>query len=93
MIASNYGQSHYPAWYHNLRANPAATVVVGSTATPVLAREAEGSERDQLWGGVLRIFPGYAAYERRAAPRRIPVIVLPPNPTPTSTQGRGEVSR
>ncbi len=48
-------------------------------ATPVLAHEAEGAERDRLWRGVLQIFPGYAVYERRAAPRRIPVLVLTPS--------------
>src|SRR5690242_5297962 len=24
VIASNFGQAHHPAWYHNLRANPEA---------------------------------------------------------------------
>lgn len=26
VIASNFGQRHNPAWYHNLRAHPQATV-------------------------------------------------------------------
>jgi deazaflavin-dependent oxidoreductase (nitroreductase family) len=78
VVASSYGQDHHPAWYHNLRANPHAMVVVDGAATPVLAHEAEGGERDRLWRNALRIYPGYATYERRAAPRRIPVLVLTP---------------
>jgi len=79
VIAANYGQDHHPAWYHNLRTNPHAMIVFDGAATPVLAHEAEGAERDRLWRDVLQIFPGYAVYERRAAPRRIPVLVLTPS--------------
>ena len=28
VIASNFGRPHNPAWYHNLRAHPNATIVV-----------------------------------------------------------------
>lgn len=31
VIASNWGQRHHPAWYHNLRACPEATVTVGAS--------------------------------------------------------------
>lgn len=61
-------------------------LTAAAQATPVLAHEAEGQERDRLWRGVLQIFPGYAVYERRAAPRRIPVFVLAP------TRDRDEVA-
>jgi hypothetical protein len=27
VVAANYGDAKHPAWYHNLKANPAATVV------------------------------------------------------------------
>lgn len=78
VIASNYGQRHYPAWYHNLRANPRATIVLDGVVRPVQAREADAAERDRLWQAALRVYPGYAAYQRRAAPRRIPVVILVP---------------
>lgn len=87
VVASSYGQSRHPAWYHNLRANSHATVVVDGAATPVLAHEVEGAERDRLWQVALRIHPGYASYERRAAPRRIPVLVLNPYRRPLPTGG------
>ena len=28
LVASNYGQAHHPAWYHNLRAHPRARIAV-----------------------------------------------------------------
>lgn len=33
VVASNYGQRNHPAWYHNLRANPIASVAVDGAAT------------------------------------------------------------
>jgi deazaflavin-dependent oxidoreductase (nitroreductase family) len=76
VIASNYGQLHHPSWYHNLRANPEATLSVGGEAQKVVAREVEGDERERLWRLGLAVYPGWSGYERRAAGRRIPVISL-----------------
>ena len=78
VIASNYGKPHHPAWYHNLRADPHAELVADGVTTRVVAHEAEGAERDQLWREALSFWPGWTTYERRAAPRRIPVLVLQP---------------
>jgi deazaflavin-dependent oxidoreductase (nitroreductase family) len=75
-MASNWGQRHHPAWYYNLRVHPTATVTVGGTSRRVRAHEASGDERERLWRWGLEVYPGYAAYERRAANRRIPVVVL-----------------
>ena len=49
VIASNWGQRRHPAWYHNLRAHPEATVTVGGVSRRVRAHEAVGEERDRLW--------------------------------------------
>lgn len=76
VIASNWGRSRHPAWYHNLLRTPHATAVVDGVAVEVVAREVDGAERDRIWQRAIRIYPGWAAYERRAAPRRIPVLVL-----------------
>jgi deazaflavin-dependent oxidoreductase (nitroreductase family) len=78
VIASNWGQRQHPGWYHNLRAHSTATVTVGGASWPVVAREAAGEERTRLWRQDLQVYPGRAAYERRAAQRHIPVIVLTP---------------
>ncbi|MEW5660136.1 nitroreductase/quinone reductase family protein [Streptomyces cinereoruber] len=43
----------------------------------VVAREAEGEERDRLWDAMVAIFPQYKSY-RKKTERRIPVVVLEP---------------
>jgi deazaflavin-dependent oxidoreductase (nitroreductase family) len=76
VIASNYGQSHHPAWYHNLRAHPEGHVTVDGATWPFRAVEAEGERRERIWQQGLRVYPGWSQYERRAAHRRIAVFVL-----------------
>jgi deazaflavin-dependent oxidoreductase (nitroreductase family) len=78
VIASNFGQRHHPSWYYNLRAHAAATVGVDSVTQQVRAHEATGEERERLWRLGLEVYPAWSAYERRAANRRIPVVVLTP---------------
>ena len=78
VIASSWGRRRHPSWYYNLRANPKATVTVrGQTAT-YTARDATEAERERYWQEAVGLYPGYAAYEQRAAGRRIPVLVLTP---------------
>jgi len=48
VIASKAGWPKHPAWYHNLKANPDATVQVGSRKVPVHARVATPEERKRL---------------------------------------------
>jgi deazaflavin-dependent oxidoreductase (nitroreductase family) len=79
LIASNWGQHYHPGWYHNLRANPRASINVGGVTSDVLAYEAQGQERDRLWRRDLEAYPGRVGFERRASNRRIPVIVLTPS--------------
>jgi len=79
VIASNFGQRHQPAWYHNLRADPEATVAVsGEGGRRVRAVEAEGERRDRIWEEGLKVYPGWSQYERRASHRKIAVFVLEP---------------
>jgi deazaflavin-dependent oxidoreductase (nitroreductase family) len=78
VVASNWGQHQHPAWYHNLRAQPEATVTVGGVPRRVRAHEATGEERDRLWQRDLEVYPGRTAYVRRAGNRPIPVVVLAP---------------
>jgi deazaflavin-dependent oxidoreductase (nitroreductase family) len=75
VFASKAGAPDNPDWYHNLRANPAATVEVGTETVQVVAREAEGDERDRIWTRQKERFPGFAEYEQKTT-RRIPVVVL-----------------
>jgi deazaflavin-dependent oxidoreductase (nitroreductase family) len=78
VIASNFGRPGHPGWCVNLRADPNATVVVSGSVRRVRAVEAEGERRAEIFRDSLRLYPGYAEYERRAPHRRIAVFVLEP---------------
>jgi deazaflavin-dependent oxidoreductase (nitroreductase family) len=79
LIGSNFGNKHHPAWVHNLRAHPECIVHFNGCAQTYLARETDGAEREQYWGLALAYYKGYAAYEKRAAPRKISVWILEPS--------------
>ena len=77
ITGSRGGKAHDPAWAHNLRANPRATVKVGREERSVVAREVSGKERERLWALVTDAFPLYATYQRRTK-RLIPLFILEP---------------
>ncbi|MCK2213123.1 nitroreductase family deazaflavin-dependent oxidoreductase [Actinomadura sp. ATCC 31491] len=77
VIASYAGSDQNPAWYHNLKANPVATVEVGTDTFQVKAVQIDGEERDQLYARMVAQAPGFAEYERKTS-RRIPVVALVP---------------
>jgi deazaflavin-dependent oxidoreductase (nitroreductase family) len=77
VVASNAGEPRHPAWWLNLLVDPHASVQRGQEIMPVVAREAEGQERADLWDAVLRVNASYAEYEKRTT-RRIPIVVLEP---------------
>lgn len=75
IIASKGGAPTNPDWFHNLVANPVATVEVGSERFPVRATVAEGQERDRLYSQQVAAMPNFADYQKKTA-RRIPVVIL-----------------
>ncbi len=77
IVASRSGSDATPAWYLNLMANPSTEVQVGSVRRSVLAREANGEERERLWPRLVDIFPDFDIYQRRTE-RQIPVVILSP---------------
>ncbi len=77
IVASNSGADKPPLWYLNLKANPRATIQVGSVIQPVVAHEAVEEERDRLWNTMAEIQPVFRAFESFTR-RTIPVIVLQP---------------
>jgi len=77
IIASNGGSDRHPEWWLNLRAQPNAEVQVGPDTKAVVAREAQGEERERLWRDVVDLYHGYDEYRRMTA-REIPVVVLTP---------------
>ena len=77
VVGSKGGHARHPAWFHNLKANPDATIQIGPTSHAVRARVAEPSERARLWPKALETYPGYAGYQARTA-REIPLVILEP---------------
>jgi deazaflavin-dependent oxidoreductase (nitroreductase family) len=77
IIGSFAGAPISPAWVHNLRANPAAHVEVGTDAFDVTARELPSAERDVLFEKVAAASPGFAEYQSKTS-RVIPLFELQP---------------
>ena len=77
LVASKGGSPRHPAWFHNLKANPETTVQVGTRKIPVKARVATSDERKRLWPRVVRLYGGYADYQKRTE-REIPLVILEP---------------
>jgi deazaflavin-dependent oxidoreductase (nitroreductase family) len=83
VIASNFGRHRNPSWYHNLRADPRATLVTNGVSRSVVARETEGAERERDYRRGEEVFRGFDHY-RRWATRQIPVLRLEPPPGPSA---------
>jgi deazaflavin-dependent oxidoreductase (nitroreductase family) len=77
IFASKAGAPNNPAWFHNLRANPTATVEVGSDTVEVEAVVTDGDERERLFSKQKQLMPQFADYEQKTA-RQIPVVALQP---------------
>jgi len=78
VFASKAGSPQNPDWYHNLMAHPDASVELGTESVLVRARVAEPAERDVIWDRQKERAPHFAQYEEKAAPRKIPVVMLDP---------------
>ena len=76
LVASKGGAPEHPGWYHNLKADPRATVQHRGGVEERVAREALGAERDELFRRAAATFSNFEAYQRRADTRTIPVMVL-----------------
>src|SRR5438034_6755240 len=77
VFASKGGAPTNPDWFHNLKANPRATVEVGTETRDVRARVAEGEERERIWRRQKEMNPGFGEYEKKTT-RKIPVVILEP---------------
>ena len=76
LIATNWGQKSYPAWYYNLKANPEAVCSIAGKANKYLAHEAQGEEYERFWQYASNTYFGYPLYKQRIAGRRIPIMVM-----------------
>jgi deazaflavin-dependent oxidoreductase (nitroreductase family) len=75
IIASFAGNPHNPPWYHNLVANPVATVEVGADKFQVRATVTSGEERRRLFDHQAEQMAIFKEYEKKTS-RQIPVVVL-----------------
>ena len=70
-IASNNGADRAPWWFHNLLANPVATVEVGPETLQVKARVAGPEERAELAKVI-----DYLERQQALTSREIPIVVF-----------------
>jgi deazaflavin-dependent oxidoreductase (nitroreductase family) len=77
IINTNAGHERTPSWSLNLKADPRAEVEIGRRKIPVVARIAEGEEREELWRRHNAQYSGFDIYKENID-RRPEVFVLDP---------------
>jgi deazaflavin-dependent oxidoreductase (nitroreductase family) len=76
VVASRGGDDIHPAWFLNLRDNPAVEVrVVGQPKLTMHARVATAEERARMWPLLAGKHRNYAGYQQRTD-REIPLVLL-----------------
>ncbi|MEO7260215.1 MAG: nitroreductase/quinone reductase family protein [Jatrophihabitantaceae bacterium] len=79
VVASRGGDDIHPAWFLNLRDNPAVEVqVVGKPKQRMRARIASPEERARMWPLIAGRYKNYAGYQKRTD-REIPLVLLEPD--------------
>jgi deazaflavin-dependent oxidoreductase (nitroreductase family) len=78
VVGSKAGAPTHPAWFHNLRADPAVTVELGAGSYGARAVVTAGAERARLYR---MVSDGSSAYEQNTD-RVFPVVVLEGVPAP-----------
>lgn len=76
VVASNYGDARHPGWYHNLRADPAATVTIDGQTWAATAHLAGPDEYEAIWARGVELFPGLIKERTWAGDRQIEAFVL-----------------
>lgn len=79
LVASKGGYSDDPIWYKNLVAHPSVEITVGDRTRTMRARTASPDEKATLWPQLVKIYKGYASYQRNTT-RDIPVVICEPSP-------------
>ena len=77
IVASYAGLDTHPAWFHNLKSQPQVELQIQDKQLTARAEPADPALRKQLWDKLVRLAPGYGAYEKRTN-REIPVVLLRP---------------
>ena len=81
IVASKAGAPEHPAWFHNLLAQPAASIEAdlgsGVQTFDVQASVLDAADRDRVYAEIVAVAPGFGEYERKTD-RVIPVVRLAP---------------
>lgn len=78
VVASRGGDDTHPAWFLNLRDQPAVEVSLkGGPARPYTATVADAEERARLWPTIIADHRNYDGYQRKTD-REIPLVLLRP---------------
>lgn len=77
LVASKGGYSDDPIWYKNLAANPEIEITAENRTRKMRARTATPDEKATLWPELVKIYKGYAGYQRNTT-RDIPVVICEP---------------
>ncbi len=78
VVASRGGDDIHPAWFLNLRDNPAVEVqVVGQPKRSMQAHVATPEERARMWPLIAEKYKNYAGYQKKTQ-REIPLVLLQP---------------
>ncbi|EON31933.1 hypothetical protein GTC6_15024 [Gordonia terrae C-6] len=78
LIASNYGGTRHPAWYHNVKNNPDVILSCGGYEGRFRGEEVVGAEYDRLWALANRWNPIYRKYDESSGARQIPLLAFTP---------------
>jgi deazaflavin-dependent oxidoreductase (nitroreductase family) len=78
IVASKGGEPTHPAWFLNLRDQPAVEVAwKGGPVRPMTARILDSDERAELWPKVTAKYSNYGGYQEKTD-REIPLVMLEP---------------
>lgn len=75
VVASKGGHSTDPDWYRNAIATPDVRVTLDGVTRPAHARTATADERAELWPRAVKVYRGYAGYQKNTD-REIPLLIL-----------------
>jgi deazaflavin-dependent oxidoreductase (nitroreductase family) len=93
VVGSAGGGPKHPDWYHNLLADPRATVETGAFTYEAEAEVLRDAERDETFARLTEADPGWGEYQSKTS-RTIPVVALRQlQPTPVNGSSFGEMLR
>lgn len=81
VVTAANGGGALPGWYHNLTAEPIASVEVDDRVIPVTAHELPPDEERAWWARIVRRDASYTRY-RHVTSRRFPILRLVPRTGP-----------